>query len=141
MDGVRESRGQIPMGMRAGERQLKSASLRVSVPDSVPEHMRAAMREISNVFVPAEDRGKRLATALMNFVCQEADANRLTLILTVQPYDEGGPNAEQLKAWYAKFGFIDLQESDAGTIMARKVHVPESANVIPVALAVRRALH
>jgi GNAT superfamily N-acetyltransferase len=141
MDGVRQSRGQIPMGMRAGERQLKSASLRVSVPESIPEHMRAGTREISNLFVPAEDRGKRLATALMNFVCQEADANRLTLLLTVQPYDEGGPDAQALKSWYAKFGFVELQDSDAGTIMARRVHVPEASNIIPVALAVRQALH
>lgn len=132
--------GLIPKGMRPGRRELASASLVVGISTAVPEVMRAGTREISHVFVPPEDRGKRLATALMNFICQEADANRITLLLTVRPYDEGGtesPTEEQLIAWYAKFGFVELQDSPQGMLMARRVHVP--ANVIP--LAVHRALH
>lgn len=129
--------GLIPKGMKPGRRELASASLVVSVSTAVPEHMRAGTREISHVFVPAADRGKRLATALMNFICQEADVNRITLLLTVQPYDEGGPDEEHLKGWYEKFGFVELQDSPQGTLMARQVHVP--GNVIP--LAVHRALH
>lgn len=145
--------GLIPKGMRPGRRELASASLVVSVSTAVPEHMRAGTREISHVFVPPADRGKRLATALMNFICQEADANRITLLLAVKPYDDGSmesgldlgiatvtapmPTEEQLVAWYAKFGFVELQDSPQGTLMARRVHV--AGNVIP--LAVHQALH
>lgn len=129
--------GLIPKGMRPGRRELASASLVVGISTAVPEVMRAGTREISHVFVPPADRGKRLATALMNFICQEADANRLTLLLTVKPYAEGGPDEDRLKAWYEKFGFVELQDSPQGTLMARRVHVP--SNVIP--LAVHQALH
>lgn len=128
--------GLIPKGMRPGRRELASASLVVGVSTAVPEHMRAGTREISHVFVPPADRGKRLATALMNFICQEADANRITLLMTVRPYDEGGPDEDRLKDWYAKFGFVELQDSPEGTLMARRVHTPNA-----VALAVHRALH
>jgi GNAT superfamily N-acetyltransferase len=129
--------GLIPKGMKPGRRELASASLVVSISTAVPEAMRAGTREISHVFVPPEDRGKRLATALMNFICQEADANRITLLLTVRPYGESGPDEDRLKAWYEKFGFAELQDSPLGALMARRIHVP--GNIIP--LAVHRALH
>lgn len=138
MKSVRTSSGQIPVGMRPGKRQIASAELTVSMPDAVPEHMRDRTREITHVFVPAADRRQHLATALMNLVCQEADANGVTLILTAMPYDAGGPDALELQSWYALFGFRPLQESETGTIMARQVSNPRR---VEVARAVHRALH
>jgi hypothetical protein len=44
--------------MRPGQRQLASASITVSMTDAVPERMRENVREVSHVFVPAEDRRK-----------------------------------------------------------------------------------
>lgn len=125
--------------MRPGGREFREASLTVSIPTSVPEHMRERVREISHVFVKAGARGKRLATALMNFICQEADANLMTLILTAREYDEGGPAELQLVAWYEKFGFKTLQDTPTGTFMARQVR--EKPRIKPIALAVSRALH
>lgn len=125
--------------MRPGAREFRDASLKVSIPTCVPEHMRDRTREISDVFVKAESRGQRLATALMNFVCQEADANRVTLVLTAREYDEGGPAEEQLVTWYEKFGFLKLQDTPTGTFMARQVR--EKPRIKPVTLAVSRALH
>jgi predicted GNAT family acetyltransferase len=93
MESVTHKHRRIPVGMRPGQRQLASASILVSMTDAVPMAMRAKVREVSHVFVPAADRRQRLATALMNLVCQEADANGITLILTVDPYDTGGPTA------------------------------------------------
>src|SRR4051812_15194566 len=96
----------IPVGMRPGIRQLNDASLRVNLAgESLPEHMRAGVREITSLHVPPESRNKRIATALMNFVCQEADVNRITLMLTAHPMDDEGLSEEQLIAWYARFGF------------------------------------
>jgi N-acetylglutamate synthase-like GNAT family acetyltransferase len=126
MQSVTHKHRRIPVGMRPGQRQLASASVLISLTDAVPVAMRAKVREVSHVFVPAEDRRKRLATALMNLVCQEADANGITLILTVDPYDTGGPTAQQLQDWYALFGFRELQDSPNGKIMARQVSNPRS---------------
>jgi predicted GNAT family acetyltransferase len=124
MKSVTHKHRRIPVGMRPGRRELASASITVSLTEAVPLAMRAGVREVSHVFVPAEDRRKHLATALMNLVCQEADANGITLILTVDPYDTGGPSAEELQSWYSQFGFRDLQDSPNGQIMARQVSNP-----------------
>jgi predicted GNAT family acetyltransferase len=124
MESVTHKHRRIPVGMRPGQRQLASASILVSMTDAVPMAMRAKVREVSHVFVPAADRRQRLATALMNLVCQEADANGITLILTVDPYDTGGPTAAELQSWYALFGFRELQDSPTGKIMARQVSKP-----------------
>ena len=43
--------------------------------------MRAGTREVSKLFVPVADRRQHLGTALMNLICQEADANGITLLL------------------------------------------------------------
>lgn len=115
--------GQIPKGMRPGRRELGVASVMVNISEAVPPHMRAGTREISHVHVPAAHRRKHLGTALMNLICQEADANGITLLLIAQPYDDG-PDEDQLIDWYAKFGFTKLQDSPKGTFMVRKVHAP-----------------
>lgn len=117
----------IPLGMRPGRRELNEAHLIVSIPDAVPEKMRAQMREISELYVPPTSRNRKLATALMNFVCQEADANKMTLMLTASSFvnDEAEPlglDDDQLVAWYKRFGFAELQPSTKGLIMARQVH-------------------
>jgi GNAT superfamily N-acetyltransferase len=138
MDGLMQStehiNGAIPRGMKPGRRELGVASVMVSISDAVPEHMRARTREVSHLHVPAEYRRKHLATALMNLVCQEADANSITLLLIAQPYDEG-PDEDQLIDWYAKFGFQMLQDSVKGTIMVRKVRVPSDRLSRAVSLA------
>jgi GNAT superfamily N-acetyltransferase len=128
--------GAIPHGMRAGRRELGVASVMVNISEAVPEHMKAGTREVSHLHVPHEHRRKHLATALMNLVCQEADANSITLLLIAQPYDEGGPDEDQLAEWYAKFGFMELQDTVKGVMMVRKVHVPNR-----IAEAVHRAVH
>jgi ribosomal protein S18 acetylase RimI-like enzyme len=128
----------IPVGMRPGVRQLNDASLRVSVPDAVPEHMRSHLREITHLYVDPASRRQHLATALLNFVCQEADANRITLLLTARSDEEGGLTDEQLIEWYKKFGFQKLQEDADGWVMARRVR--EKLRIVSVAQAVREAM-
>jgi hypothetical protein len=132
MQSVTHKHRRIPVGMRPGQRQLASASVLISLTDAVPAAMRAKVREVSHLFVPDADRRKRLATALLNLVCQEADANGITLLLTVNPYDTGGPTAQELRDWYALFGFRELQESPGGKIMARPVSNPRQGCVARV---------
>lgn len=129
----REATG-IPKGMRPGKRELNDASLLVEMSQAVPEHMRANIREITHFYVPAESRGKRLGTMLLNFVCQEADANKITLMLTAAPSEgDVGPDEEKLVAWYEKFGFMKLQQTPIGTLMARQVHEKPRLAVVPQA--------
>lgn len=128
--------GQIPQGMRPGRRELWAASVMIGISQAVPQRMQAGTREVSHLHVPFAQRRKHLGTALLNLVCQEADANSITLLLIAQPYDEGGPDESQLLAWYARFGFLELQDTPKGMMMVRKVHVPNR-----VATSVYRALH
>lgn len=112
--------------MRPGRREIGPASLEVALSVAVPMHMRSATREIAKLSVPLTHRRKHLATALLNLVCQEADANSITLLLIVEPFGGDGPDEEQLIAWYEKFGFQRLQDVPSGAFMARKVHQAES---------------
>jgi GNAT superfamily N-acetyltransferase len=136
--------------MRPGRREFKQASLTVAIPEALPAHMREHTREITHVFVPHAHRSQRLATALLNFVCQEADANKITLILTAQRVEDAGgasvsgndtaaPNTAQLIAWYQQFGFVKLQDTEQGAFMARQVR--ERPRIKPIRLAISRALH
>lgn len=127
--------GSIPRGMRPGRRELGVASVLVSISEAVPAHMKAGTREVSHLHVPVPHRRKHLGTALMNLICQEADANSITLLLTAHPEEEGGPDEDQLIAWYALFGFTELQDTVNGVMMVRRVHVPNR-----VAQAVHGAL-
>jgi hypothetical protein len=124
MESTTHQDASIPVGMRPGQRQLGPASAMVTFSQAVPFHMRHATREVSKVFVPTAHRRKHVATALMNLICQEADANKITLLLIVEPYDEGGPSADELADWYVQFGFKALQQTPTGTFMVRQVQVP-----------------
>lgn len=127
--------GSIPIGMRPGRRELGPASVMIGFSAAVPSHMRAATREVSQLLVPAVHRRKHLATALMNLICQEADANRITLLLIVQPFDEDGPDEQALIDWYALFGFTMLQDSPTGQVMVRQVRAPNRvARAVSLAL-------
>jgi GNAT superfamily N-acetyltransferase len=125
--------------MRPGRREYRDASLVVSLSSAVPEHMRDRVREITRVFVPVASRGQRMATALLNFICQEADANKITLILTARsPEAVEGEDDSRLVAWYECFGFVSIQQTDDGTLMARQVR--EKQRIKPLTLAVSAAL-
>lgn len=136
----------IPLGMKPGKRQLNDAELIVSLSHAAPENMRKRTREIVSFYVPQASRGKRLGTALMNFVCQEADANLITLLLTARPSegDDAMMSEDKLIAWYEKFGFMKLQETPTGWLMARKVQrrAPQVLAVRDnvISLAVRKAI-
>jgi hypothetical protein len=124
MTAVEHVNGEIPRGMHPGRRELGPASVMVAISQAVPPHMRPGTREVSQLLVPAQHRRKHLGTALMNLICQEADANSITLLLIAQPFDSGGPTEDELTDWYALFGFKTLQDSPLGMVMARQVQVP-----------------
>lgn len=108
--------------MTPGPRVHKQASLRVVIPQGVPESMRQGMREI--VGVTSENPRKGHATALMHTVCAEADHTRMVLMLEAKPFAEG-MTQEQLETWYARFGFQKIQETPV--LMARQAQVSRIA--------------
>lgn len=139
----REVGEQIQQGMRPGLRMINNdAQLEVVISNAVPPHMKFKTREIIGFYVKPEMRRKRLATMLLNLVCQEADANRMTLILLARPAEEDGISEDQLVEFYQKFGFNKLQETPEGTFMARQVVGRAKVVVVQpqVTEAVRRAM-
>lgn len=109
--------------MTPGPRYHKQASLRVALPEGVPEEMRDDMREI--VDVQSTDRRQGAATALMYTVCTEADREWKTLFLKVEPFDDGAVDADKLRKWYSRFGFAVVQEQPC--LMARSPERPRIA--------------
>jgi len=103
--------------MQPGLRKHKQASLRVAIPTGIPAHMQPHMRELISVKSGNPHKGQ--ATGLMYQVCQEADDACKTLLIHVEPFDEG-MNKEQLQKWYEKFGFSVIQ-TEPVLMMARQV--------------------
>ena len=97
--------------MRYGERKFGGATCLVSACLGVPEKMRKDIREISKLeCVPSARRGGN-ATALMKSICEEADAKRMILVLTVNPYGDSPLSKARLLEWYCEtFDFNTIQE-------------------------------
>lgn len=109
--------------MTPGLRDHKGASLRIAVPDAVPEDMRERIREI--VSLSSSNPRKGYATTLMWSVCHEADKAGFVLMLQPIPFDDA-TDAEKLKRFYGKFGFVEIQQEPV-VLMARQ---PKNAPVI-----------
>lgn len=102
------------MSMEPGLRTHKQASLRIAIPTALPVEMWEKMREVRSL--KSESHGKGHAKRLMYNVCHEADLAWLTLLIHVEPFDDG-MSAEQLEKFYRKFGFEKIQ--DAPLLIAR----------------------
>lgn len=105
--------------MTPGLRQYKAASCRVAIAMGLPEDMRDQTREI--VGVQSTNPRKGHATALLHTVTAEADREWMTLLIHVEPFDDG-MTGEQLMKWYGRFGFVKIQ--DDPVLMARSPQPP-----------------
>jgi GNAT superfamily N-acetyltransferase len=103
-------------GMR-GQRTHGNATCRLSYSQAIPAHMRGGIREITSIYVSESFRGCGDASALMKEVCNEADDNAIVLMLIPKPFDHGLDQL-QLIAWYARHGFIQIQDNPI--LMARQ---------------------
>lgn len=88
---------------------LGPASVVVGVCTALPEEMQAQTLELTRMHVPEDERRKGYASALLKHICEQADGVNKTLVLTVQPYGDMDLTKEQLRDWYARFGFIEIQ--------------------------------
>lgn len=103
--------------MKTGTIQLGNATCHIGYPQCVPGNLRGFAREITELFVPEEFRGKGEATELMNAVCEQADEHDILLLLIADTYE--------LAKFYNLFGFSVIQESPI--LMARR---PKGAELI-----------
>lgn len=110
--------------MNYGQRTYKQASLTVAEPTGLPEDMRQEFAEI--LAVRSQNPRKGHATALMHMVCTEADLAGKLLMLKVQAFDDGAMSDDQLRKWYSRFGFVEVQQEPA-VLMAR---APEHLKVV-----------
>lgn len=108
--------------MKIGIRHYENASCKVSICTAIPNQLRTKTREITSVDVPENLRKQGMATELLRNICDEADANEITLLLFVKPFGEGEKmTADQLADWYQnKFGFMVIQPKPM--MMARMPH-------------------
>lgn len=99
--------------MKPGTIQLGNASLHIGYPQIIPGNLRGFAREITELFVPEEFRGKGEASELLKEVCNEADDKKLMLVLIA--------DTERLALFYGRFGFEVIQKSPI--LMARSPKV------------------
>jgi len=93
--------------MKTGERTHASASVKVGYSQAVSSHLRGHLRELTHLH--SSEQGKGHARELMRSLFEEADKDEITLMVVVQPYEDG-LTAEQLEDWYARMGFFELQD-------------------------------
>lgn len=110
--------------MTPGPRNYKQASLRVAIPEGLPDEYHDGIRELVSVL--SEQRGNGDATALMHSVCAEADMARKVLLLLVRPFADG-MDEERLCKFYEKHGFQVVQEEPC--LMARQ---PQPSKIVRI---------
>lgn len=66
---------------------------------------------LTEVVVHPDDRGKGWGSAVLKLVCEDADREGITLVLSVEP-GPTGLSYEALKAWYERYGFTGDTEDD-----------------------------
>ena len=97
--------------MKIGTISLGNASLHLGHSQVVPPTLRGHAREITEFNVPEKFRGKGEGTELLKEVCEQADNDKILLILKA--------DTERLENYYKRFDFITFQRDNA-ILMARK---------------------
>lgn len=97
--------------MKPGTIQLGNASLHIGYPQIIPGNLRGFAREITELFVPEEHRGKGEASELLKEVCEQADQHDILLLLIA--------DTKRLALFYGGFGFEAIQ-SEPVILMVRK---------------------
>jgi hypothetical protein len=76
--------------------------------------------------VGTRNRGQGNASRLLKLVTDEADSEGVTLYLSVEP-DGTGLGEDQLRSWYSRNGFenMDTEVSETGMIRLPRVDIKE----------------
>ena len=99
--------------MKTGTVALGNASLHLGYSGIIKPNQRGLVREITEFFVPENQRGNGEGSALLREVCEEADSKAIILILIA--------DGVRLATYYQRFGFVIVPYNDDKPIlMARK---------------------
>lgn len=93
--------------MRNGKRVHGSASARVRYSQLADATVRGRLREITHMQSAVPGQGH--ASALLDSICAEADADGITLVVHVAPFGDCRMTALELGRWYARKGFKAIQ--------------------------------
>lgn len=85
------------------------------IADTMPDHIEP-VTWVNRINVPREHRGKRLGSAMLQRLCDDADLEGAILVLS--PLSTGGLNGPQLVAWYKRYGFM-WDKTMAGRMIRR----------------------
>lgn len=85
------------------------ASCKLRYSQAVPAHLRGRLLEVVKLHTPEQHRRKGHATKLIEKITRYADCDRITLLLMPKPFGESAPDVSELVAFYARFGFVELQ--------------------------------
>ena len=86
---------------------------------------------VSLIAVPEKDRGKGIASHVLNQIIEAADKYGVILRATVDPQGEGGLTKAQLHAWYKRAGFERGRYEDTGKPNDQIVRHPRSSPPAP----------
>ena len=78
---------------------------------NLSESTKSKLRNLSQVYVEPQHRKQGYATRLMQQVIQEAQEAGLSLLIEVDPYGDFDMDLKQLATFYAKLGFIKIQQT------------------------------
>jgi len=98
--------------MKPGTLTLGNASLYLGYTQIIPPNKRGFAREITDFHVPEECRGQGEGTALLADLCDQADDERILLLLKA--------DTKRLENYYHKFGFVTIQDDGAIILLARQ---------------------
>jgi GNAT superfamily N-acetyltransferase len=96
--------------MKPGTYTSGHASCKLRYSTAIPAHLRGRLLEVTRLHVSEQHRGKGHATKLIEKLARYADADRITLLLMPKPFGESAPDVSQLVRFYARHGFVELQD-------------------------------
>jgi predicted GNAT family N-acyltransferase len=93
--------------IRLGTHRVAVADLNL-MPKGMLDESEAETWWIARINVPAEYRTQGHGSELLRQVLEDADCEHIRLVLEINPY--GGLDYDELKSWYERHGFVQLEE-------------------------------
>ncbi len=116
--------------MNPGKRYNGSASLELVRMAGIDKSVSDGLLEVKSVHTAKQSRRQGHASKLMVEVCEEADKAKVILVLTPEQFDNGPIGTQQLKNWYAQYGFNVIQEKPVLMCRDPVVTMQEVAEVL-----------
>ena len=81
---------------------------------------------VTRINVPLKERGLGRGRLLLRTICEEANAEQVTLL--VEPTPSGGLNMTQLLTWYRRYGFEGTPDEPLVRLPGKRIPAPRTAD-------------